>query len=227
MELWLGDVELTLNAEELEERAETAAIVQRDYRLWGHENRLGLWRGAIRRRTIESGHRDIMDLPLRCVAHPHPECRFRYVHLVVDLTCAEDGAPQSAVVEDLSPRYVEGPEPVKIITKRAGELGFTCETLNLGPNISAEMSQEYQVYFPVIRSSGVGFGTAVWDFEAVLDAPLHVDRDLWLCVSVPTALSALYVQFRFEVRLQCPGLTSWLPLIGRRTVSVTATDLVT
>ncbi len=224
MEVEWFDLDLEPDIEAMQERAAGLLPVDGSFPLWGSGNRLALRRVALTRQLLTGGQRAAFDLALRCVAHPHPECRFRYVQVAVDFGHGLDDQSQDAIVEDISPGWVEGKEPVKIVTKKAGELSFEFETLKIGPSASLEQTREYQVYFPVLRSSGKGFEEAVWTFEAIEGAPLHVDRNLRLIVSTPSSTGVLRASFRLEARVERTGVAGWIPLIGRRSVEIEAVD---
>jgi hypothetical protein len=221
-----AEVELAVSEEAFLERSAGSALADEQIRLWGRENRLALWRGDITRMEYDLGRRMVFDLPLRCLAHPHPECRFRYVRLVADFGTGPGEERQEAKVEDLSPRLVVGNDPVKIVTKRSGELSFELKEFKLGPSISAEQEREYQVYFPEIRGAGIGFGTATWDFTALPEAPLHIDRDLRVLVSFPVGLLEVQALFRLEAKVQRQGLAALIPLVGSRRASFQITDTI-
>ncbi|MBN9519757.1 hypothetical protein J0H58_14745 [bacterium] len=221
----LVEIDLDVN-EDFLERATGSPLADEEIRLWGRENRLALWRGDVIRTQYDLGRRVVFDIPLRCIAHPHPECRFRYVRLIADFGTGPDGERQEATIEDLSPRQVLGEDPVKIVTKRAGELSFELEELKLGPTISAEQEREYVVYFPEIRGAGVGFAAATWDFSTVPVAPLHVDRDLRVLVSFPAGLSEVQGRFRIEAKVERQGLSALIPLVGSRSARIHVADTI-
>jgi hypothetical protein len=219
----LCDIELGLNEEALQERSGEGLVAYQDVRVWGRSNHLAVRRGKVSRSLIDYGRRAVLDVPIQCLAQGHPSCRLRYVRLFIDFRRAQDGTAQQGVqVEDLSPRLVEGPEPVKIVTKRAGELKFEVETVNLGASVSAEESREAMVYFPVVRGAGVGFGFAMWDFEPLPGVPLQVDRQLRMLVSCPLLPDVLSSEFRVEARVEADGLRGLVPLIGSRRAILTA-----
>ena len=209
METLWTDIPLEVDSGELQERAGPAVVLEERVRLLARENQVGLWRGDTRRDTVDGGTRTVFDMPLRCVAHPHPDCRFRWVRLLASF------GTEGASVSDLSPRDVRGTQPVKIVTRYAGGLSFEVEQLKLGPELSAERSTEQQVYFPEITTSGVGFSYASWDFHAVGESPLHVDRDLRLLLSLPASADRVEVKFTLRAAVAVKGLAGLVPLLGR------------
>jgi hypothetical protein len=224
------DVDLEPNTEALAERAESPASIdgtrprEEAIKLVGKPNRLGLLRGEATGLLYDDGRRTLLDLPLRCMAHAHPECRFRYVRVVAEFAPPEGASDDDLRIEDLSPHDVRGKEPVKITTKYSGKLSFEFQTLKLGPEVAAETSQETNVYFPEITSSGIGFGVAVWDFTAIEPAPLHVDRDLRILVSLPTPWTEFAIDFILEAQVRRQGWLGLIPLIGRKTASFPMRD---
>lgn len=220
METLWTDIPLEADEGELHERAGSAVVLDESVRLLARENRIGIWRGETRRDSVDGGVRSVLDVPLRCIAHPHPDCRFRWVRLLVDF-----GADGSSII-DLSPREVRGESPVKIVTRYSGGLSFEVEQLKLGPEFSWERSSEQQVYFPEITSSGLGLSHAIWDFHAVGEAPLHVDRDLRLLLRVPVSENRVVVKFTLRASVAAKGWTGLLPVLGRKKVELDATELV-
>lgn len=228
MEEIVFEVNLDLNIEALHELSGDDQVAYEEVRIWGRSNHLAIRRGALSKQEIDYGRRAVWEVPLQCLVHPHPECRFRYLRLSVDFRQEMDGADLRSVrIEDLSPQKVDGKDPVRIVTKRSGDLSFEFETIGMGGTASATMSQESQVYFPVVRGSKVIAGLAVWDFEPLPGAPLYVDRELRLLVSAPTAPpGGLHAEFRVETGVRIEGLRGMVPLIGRQSIDLTARQLL-
>jgi hypothetical protein len=90
------------------------------------------------------------------------------------------------------------------------------------PELSVERSTEQDVYFPKITVSGIGFSHAIWDFTAVGEEPLMVDRPLRLLATVPATATATQVPARLTLRaaVTARGLPGWIPLIGRQTKTI-------
>jgi hypothetical protein len=224
------EVNLEPNTEALTERSEGLTSTDRSrpqeeaIQLAGRPNRLGLLRGEATSLLYDDGRRTLVDLPMRCMAHAHPECRFRYIHVVAEFVGPGGAEDDELRIEDLSPQQVLGKEPVKITTKHVGKLTFELDTFKLGPEIGTETSRESNVYFPEITSSGIGFGAAVWDFTAVETAPLHVDRDLRILVSFPSDWTEFAINFVLEANVARQGWLGLLPLIGRRTATFPMRD---
>lgn len=219
----LCDVNLELHTEALQELCGGEQVAYQDVRVWGRTNHLVVRSGTANQRPIDYGRRVVWELPLLFLVHPHAECQFRYVRLSVDFRRDAGGAAQAGVqVEDLSPRHVEGKDPVRILTKRSGELSFELEMTGVEASVTAEASRESQVYFPVVRGSKIVSGLAVWDFEPLPGAPLHVERELRLLVSGPASASEkLHAEVRVEARVSVTGLRGLVPLIGQRPIDLT------
>ncbi|MFY1637633.1 hypothetical protein ACN27F_30905 [Solwaraspora sp. WMMB335] len=173
------------------------------------ENRLSLWRAAPVPVTGTDGASGL-DLALRVVAHAHPDCRFRWVRCRVDFT-----APGARVC-DLSPRDEIATEPVKVTTTRGVGLTFEIATVPLGPQAALSRVREQDVFLPKVTASGVRFRHALWDFTAVGEQPLHVDRGLRVLLAVPAATDALPVSFTLRASVAVAGLPGVVPLLGRR-----------
>ena len=180
---------------------------------------LSLWRDTPLWMDREISGEWLIDLPLRCAAHAHPDSRFRWVHLSADFS-STDGA----VVNDLSPRDEVADHPIKLTTTYKGGVSFDITALALAPELAIERSREQDVYFPTLRVSGIHLRRAIWTFEAAADQPLHLDRALRLLISAPHATREITTQFTLRARVAVDGLKGLIPLLGRRTVSLHAED---
>jgi hypothetical protein len=209
---------LEIDEDALLERAPRFAI-DHSVRVMAQSNRLALVRDPTTRHSEVRAGTDTIDVPLRCEAHADPSCRFRWVRVTIDLS-----PTTGAVVQDLSPRGEIAGEPVKITTTYHGGLTFHLAALQLGPELSGERSTERDVYFPTITSSGIGLTHAIWDFTALADAPLHVDRELRLLASVPAGTREIPVQLTLRALVVANGLPAAIPLIGRQRATVVADD---
>lgn len=211
--------ELELDSAEMEQRSTATPLLDEQIRLLLRENRLGLWRGRLKRYTDFSSGKPLIDLPLRCIAHTHPDCQFRWVRLTANFAAAT-GNTQGVIITDIIPREAIEKNPVKIILKSSSGLSFETEQFKIGPHVTAEKSQEYQTYFPELRTSGIGFTSAIWQFQALPDAVLHVDCDLHVRATVPATMTALTSIFTLRGRLAMNGITGLIPVIGSRTIAL-------
>lgn len=209
------DFELELDTAEREQRNTTAPLMDEQIRLLLRENRLGLWRGQLKRYMDFQSGNTLFDLPLRCIAHTHPDCQFRWVRLTASFADAN-----GVIITDIIPREAIDKNPVKITIKSSSGLSFETEQFKIGPHITAEKSQEYQTYFPELRTSGIGFTSAIWQFQALPNAVLHVDCDLHVRATVPAAMTALPAKFILRGRLAMNGVTGLIPVIGSRNISL-------
>jgi hypothetical protein len=163
-------------------------IGDRDIPLLLRENRIALARGAATR-VEEAGEEEakegdppavVYDVPLTCVVHAHPRCRFEWSRLMVDLN-----PTPGALIRDMAPREVMDDHPVELITKVGVGLKFEVAANVLGAQISPEYSSSRTVYFPRIVSSGANFSRGYWDFLALGNRYLHANRELRLLVAAP------------------------------------------
>jgi hypothetical protein len=186
-----------------------------EIRVLARTNRLAIkCEAAVRKRSGTPGT-DIIDFPLRCVAHPHPECRFRWVQVTLDLK-----GTAGASITDLSPRDEISEHPVKISTTYKGGVKFDIAMLPVHPELSAEHSTEQDVYFPKISVSGVGFSFAMWDFTAIGDEPLKVDRQLRLLATVPSSAAEIPASITVKASVAARGLPGRIPLVGRQNKTI-------
>ena len=209
MQDWLA-VELDVDEDALAERWDGQIVIDETLRAMARANRLSLWRSDPERVDLGNGTAAV-ELSLRCVAHADPGCRFRWVRLNVDFS----GTP-AAQIADLSPRDEIATHPVKLTTKRTAALSFEIASVQLGPEVGSERSSEQDVYFPKLTTSGLRLRYALWDFTAVGEAPLHVDRDLRVLLSVPSEVVAMPVTVTLRAMVTANGLAGAIPLLGRR-----------
>lgn len=216
------EIGLELDSEALEQLSGMEGVSHTEVGLWGsRQNHLSVYRDEPTRRDIDMGRRSVWDLLMRCVPHPHPECRFRSISVSIDLRRNRDGVEQADVrVEDFSPKSVFGAEPVRLATKRAGDLKFALKQLDMNVGLSAEESREVQIHYPVVRGSQQDQGLVIWTFEPLADTvPLHADQALRVLFSAPSArVDELDVKLRVQANVQVPGVRGLFPLVGYRTV---------
>ena len=187
---------------------------EREIRVLARANRLAIRCQAVARHRGALGT-DVIDFPLRCIAHAHPECRFRWVRVTLDLS-----GTAGVSIADLSPRDEISEHPVKISTTYTGGLKFDIAMLPVHPELSAEHSTEQDVYFPKISVSGIDFGYAIWDFTAIGDEPLKVDRPLRLLATIPAAAAEIPAQITMRASVAARGLPGKIPLVGHQTKTI-------
>ena len=206
--------EPVLEIDEHTERGEPI-IADQQIRVLARANRLAIRCEPATRHDGPAPGTNVLDFQLRCVAHAHPECRFRWVRVTLNLS-ETDGAS----ITDLSPRDEVSEHPVKVTTSYSGGLKFDIATLPVHPELSAQRETEQDVYFPKISVSGIDFGYAMWDFSAVGEEPLKVDRPLRLLASVPASGSQVPVQLTLRALVTARGATGRIPLIGRQNTTI-------
>lgn len=219
MQEWL-DVALDLDEDALAERWDGEIVVDDRLRVLARENHLSLWRSDPDLVDLGDGTA-ALDLSLHCVAHAHPDCRFRWVRLTLDFADAS-----GVQIADMSPRDEISTIPVTLRTTWSGGLSFEIESLPLAPEAQVERSREQNVYFPKLTASGIRFRSAVWDFTAVGEEPLHVDRDLRLLLSTPTPAATVPVTITLRGHVSVTGLPGTIPLLGRRTSTATVRQAI-
>jgi hypothetical protein len=212
--------ELEVDEDAIAERAEPVSL-SKEIRLLARANRLALRCDPAARHADQIPGLDVIDFPVHCVAHAHPDCRFRWARVTLDLA-----AGSGASIRDLSPRDEVTDHPVKITTTYHGGLSFTIAALPLSPDLSAERTTEQDVYFPAITTSGIGFSHAIWDFTAIGSAPLHVDRTLRLLATVPAGNTQVPVTITLRAAVITRGFLGAVPLIGRQTAAIPLNDRI-
>ncbi|KPI05283.1 hypothetical protein OK074_0421 [Actinobacteria bacterium OK074] len=220
---YTGDFAMDVDEAALEERADSL-VIDDTVRLLARENRFALRAGPASWHPLGGGQGTAVDIPLRCVAHRHPECRLRWVRVSVDVS-GSDGT-----VLDLSPKDEVAAEPVKVVTTYGGGLSLDIQAVPLvplTPELTAERSREQNVYFPRLTTSGPSFGAAWWDFHQVGEAPLHVDRDLRLLAGLPAGATGARLHTVLRAGVSVRGALATVPLVGRRKVRLDVRGLLT
>jgi hypothetical protein len=210
-QLW---AEPSLDIDEQFERA-GPLVADQEIRVLARANRLAVRCDTAARHHGHAPDTDVIDFLLRCVAQAHPECRFRWVRVTLDLSSTAE-----ASITDLSPRDEISEHPVKISTTYSGGLKFDIAALPIHPELSAERGTEQDVYFPKISVSGIDFSYAMWDFTAVGEEPLKVDRPLRLLATVPASATEIPVRLTLRAAVAARGLPGRIPLIGRQTKTI-------
>ncbi|MCX7791471.1 MAG: hypothetical protein N2378_12590 [Chloroflexaceae bacterium] len=190
-----------------DERNEYVVIGDETVNLLQYKNRFGLARRRSRRVIPATGGepgRVYLDVPLMCVIHPDPRCRFTWSRLEIDLSPTSD-----AEILDMVPREVRGERPVELKTTIGVELKFAVASL------TPERTDSRTVYFPEIVSSGVGFNVGYWDFLALGGEYLHANRELRLLVGAPAGIP-IAARFFFQARAALAGFAGHIPLLARR-----------
>jgi hypothetical protein len=190
-------------------------IADEQVRLLARGNRLAIRCDPAARHRGSTPGTDMIDYRIRCVAHPHPKCTFRWVRLTLDLS----GTPRASIT-DLSPRDEVSDHPVKITTSYRGGLKFDIGMLPVHPEVTAEHATEQDVYFPRISVSGIDLNYALWDFMAAGSEPLKVDRPLRLLAAVPASTAEIPILLTLRAEITAHGVTGRIPLIGRQTKTI-------
>ncbi|GGP33013.1 hypothetical protein GCM10010278_05610 [Streptomyces melanogenes] len=182
------------------DRAGFLTAEERELTLRGHGNRVGI---AVREpeRVVSSDAgpgRVAYDVGLMLIVHAHPECRFVWSRLVVDLT-----ATPGAVIEDMAPSEVEE-TPVEVETTVGAGLTFSTAVVPVDVELRPELTRRRTVHFPTLTASGTGFHKAYWDFQATDDSYLHTNRELRLLISAPAG-APVTASFQVRARLRLRG----------------------
>ncbi|MFF3441776.1 hypothetical protein [Streptosporangium sp. NPDC002721] len=210
----LFESDLDVDTEVLREQTRRGAAIvgDDDIRLLNRQNRIALAKGP----TVEvpaeppcDPTQSYFDIPLTCIVHAHPRCRFRWARLVVDFS-----GTAKAVIRDMSPREIRGESPVEIKTIVGAALNFEVVPTLLSAETSRERSETRTVYYPQILSSGPSFQRGYWDFLSLQEEYPHSDRELRLLVSAPTG-TRLKARFRLKAEVALRSTDRILPLLAR------------
>lgn len=204
------DTELDLDIEGLtqERGPEQARIIEdKDIRLLLRANRIALAKGETSR--VDDDGRTGYDVPLTCVVHSDPRCRFQWSRLLLDVSPTPD-----ATISDMVPREIIDDRPVELTTTVGLGLKFAVASNALNAEISPQLSQKRTVYYPRIVSSGTGFTRGYWDFLALDHNYLHADRELRVMIAVPEPRT-IAVRFDLRARVKLAGIPGAIPLLAR------------
>jgi len=194
------------------ERRDEAIVGDKSLRLLMRENRIALAMGQSSRtpktRNGEAGVAHY-DIPLMCVVHSHPECRFRWSRLIVDLSPTRE-----ARIRDMAPREVRGDRPVELKTTVGLGLKFETVAKTLGAEVKPTYERSRTVYYPEIVSSGPGFAKGYWDFLALTSDYLHANRELRMLISAP-AKAPVLARFSLRAKVKLKGMPGMIPLLAR------------
>ena len=184
-------------------------IGDKDIRLLLRENRIALAKDPATKVAGADAGAVGYDVPLVCVVHSHPRCRFQWSRLLVDLS----PTPQ-AQIQDMAPREVVDDRPVQLQTSVGLGLKFSIVADVLGAELSPQYAKSRTVYFPRIVSSGPGFTRGYWDFLALDEQYLHANRELRLLVVAPDGIP-VHARFQLRARVELAGMAGRIPLLAR------------
>ncbi|WP_330350936.1 hypothetical protein [Streptomyces sp. NBC_00582] len=213
----LFDSELEVDEADLKAMVRRGEVVvdDHDVALLGHRNRVALALGPVERVTgapvpeLAPGLAR-WDISLLCVLHPSPGCTFRRARLTVDLR-----PTASAIVRDMSPREVQGDQPLEITTTVEAGLKFAVIPSVLEVDARRERASTHNVHEPTVVTSGKGFSRAFWDFRAGDGARLQPDREMRLLVDAPDG-APLLARFNLTATVAVDGAAQLVPLLRRR-----------
>lgn len=212
----LFDSELEIDEADLKAMVRRGEVVVEDHdvALLRHRNRVALALGPVERVTdtpaaeLDPGFAR-WDMSLLCVLHPSPGCAFRRARLTVDLR-----PTVSAVVRDMSPREVQGDQPLEITTTVEAGLKFAVIPSVLEVDTRRERASTRSVHEPTVVTSGRGFSRAFWDFRSS-GGRLQPDREMRLLVDAPAG-APLLARFNLTATVTVDGAAQLIPLLRRR-----------
>lgn len=189
------------------DRAAYLPSTEEALRLLGRDNRIGI----VARKPVRADSASLpagrvaYDIGLILVLHAHPECKFEWSRLVVDLAPTPD-----AIIEDMAPAEVMG-EPVELETRVGAELKFATILKAVDVQLAPEIARKRTVHFPSLTSSGTGFQKGYWDFQAGEGGYIPSNRELRLLCSAP-ADAPIAATFTVRVEARLKGWRDLIPL---------------
>lgn len=189
--------------------SEEAIISDHNIRLLLRENRIALAKG--KSSLVQSNDLGLAtyDVPLICVVMSHPECRFRWSRLIVDLSPTKE-----ARIRDMSPQEVRGDKPVELKTSVGANLKFETVGKALSFELAPQIASSRTVYYPEVVSAGPGFSKGYWDFLALTSDYLHANRELRLLITAPFGVP-LQARFILRAKVKLAGVAGLIPLLAR------------
>ncbi|MFF3616769.1 hypothetical protein [Streptomyces sp. NPDC002580] len=205
-------VEFDLEVDEaaLNERAAGPAILDEEVRLLAKANRFTLSLGPIELDAAASESETVLDIPLLCVGHPHPECELEWLSVSLSV--------RPGRVLDLIPGSEVSDQPVKVTRRGTAGLSFDTSVTLLAPEAALERSSEQDVYFPTLLASGKDMQLAKWTFQRVGVAPLRVDRLLRVLARFSDEAVPGSLQVTLRAKVTVRGWQGAIPLLGRRKI---------
>ncbi|MFB7247294.1 hypothetical protein CW362_35360 [Streptomyces populi] len=213
-EWWEGatPVEFDLEVDEaaLSERAAGPAVLDEEVRLLAKANRFTLSLGPVEPGAAAPEGETVLDIPLLCVGHPHPECELEWLSVSLSV--------RPGRVLDLIPGSEVSDQPVKVVRRSTAGLSFDTSVTLLAPEAALERSSEQDVYFPTLLASGKDMQLAKWTFQRVGVAPLRVDRLLRVLARFSDAAVPGSLQVTLRAKVTVRGWQGVIPLLGRRKI---------
>ncbi|MGW1493855.1 hypothetical protein [Streptomyces sp. NPDC002402] len=213
--------ELAFDVDEEEaDRATAEVIDDATLRLLKRENRVAIARAPSRRVSAPGmaagrcGH----DVPLLFTLHAHPECTFAWSRLMVDLSPTPD-----CVIADMAPREVED-LPLEVETTVGVDLSFSIAASVVDLSAAPQLGRRRTVYYPMVLTSGIGFGKAYWDFYPKAGDYLHTNKELRLLLDA-SAEAQVQAAFTVRAKVRFRGLPRLIPLLARTGTTVRAVRL--
>jgi hypothetical protein len=205
----LFDLPLAIDQIDIQ-RSDAAIVLDKRIALLMRENRIALARGKSALLQSVRGHRPrILDVTLICTAHSHPECRFHWVRLVVDLK-----PTPGASIHDMAPREILGDKPVEISTKVGLDMKLEIASKIVITAGGPAFSRTSSVFVPRLLSSGINLSIGYWDFLALDGSYLHVDHDLRILIRTSDEMP-IRARFNLQAHVSMAGIAGLIPLLGR------------
>ncbi|MGW2373442.1 MULTISPECIES: hypothetical protein [Kitasatospora] len=206
-------VEFDMEVDEaaLGERDGESAVLDKEVRLLAKDNRFTLSLGPVEPDAGAPAGSVVLEIPLRCVGHPHPECELHWLSVSLSV--------RPGRVLDLSPGSEVADQPVKVVRKRTGGLSFDKTVTKLAPEIARERSTEQDVYFPTLQASGKDMQLAKWTFERAGETPLRADRELSVLAGFADTGVPEDLQVTLRAKVTVRGWQGTIPLLGKRKVA--------
>lgn len=202
----IGESPLEVDEEENDVRAEYLPSSEEALKLLGRANRVSIVarKPALAASSFLPPDQAAYDITLMLVLHPHPECKFKWSHMVVDL------APTPyAKIQDMAPAETMG-EPSEVEIQVSAELKFEIVKM-ANVQLKPAVTRRYTTRFPTVSASGQGTEQAWWTFQAAEGDCIPSSRELRLLVSAP-ALAPVTAKFSVRAEVELRGWKNLFPL---------------
>ncbi len=186
-----------------------------EIRLLAKQNRLTLFKNkAGRRKNSAGGWRAETELQFQ--SHAHPDCRFVQAMLTVSL----DLTPGAKVLTVRPDRAMVHPVKVSESIKPAFEVGIP--GIGLKATLGGEKTTEQTFDQPVLTGYN-GEDRAIWTFKAPASGyELSLNVPLQLAIEYPATVEILRASVQMSARVAVRGWTDFIPLIGSKSGTGTA-----
>lgn len=213
----LFDIELDVDEERMQERS-GRILADREYGRKGLGARIACALESVHTTALEGDPSEYKRIAMRCIAHPHRECRISELTFSVNLLAETGDMSSKPQIKEMNPKSLDRATRETAISKKAATLKPSL--VPIGSELSEEITKDSTQHFWIVKASGIGTARALWTFTAHDQVPLDVDHALEIFVNAGQCGTALKASFLIDAWIQRPGVLSSIPFLGKTEVCV-------